>query len=146
MRTLRTGIRVGSELPAHATAIGKVILAYGPSDEFDDYLQTTPLEGYTANSIVTAVALTDRLATIRKQGFTTDFEECHLGVNTVAAPVRDVKGRVFAGLAVTGPATRMDKGAMEDAVSAVVESAGVISRLLGFLEEDLGAVYDLEGI
>ena len=137
---------MGSALPAHATAIGKVILAHGPHDELENYLKTIPLEQYTPNSIVTAAALSDRLALIRKQGFTTDFEECHLGVNTVAAPVRDVKGRVFAGVAVTGPATRLTDRAMEDATSAVVDSAGAISRLLGFLEDDLGAVYDLEGL
>ncbi len=40
-------IRIGSRLPAHATSLGKVLLAYQPPEQLDRLLSQGPLEGYT---------------------------------------------------------------------------------------------------
>ena len=69
-RPLRAGVKVGSTLPAHVTAIGKVILAPSGSEAVDDYLRDVPLESHTPASIVDANTLCKRLAQIKQDRFT----------------------------------------------------------------------------
>ncbi len=133
--TLRTGIKVGSSLPAHATAIGKVILASASDETIDAYLDETPLEAFTPNSIQTQDHLLSRLEQIRQDGYTVDYEECHRGVRAVGAPVCGPRGTVIAGLAVTGPAARMDDQQIKRITTEVVDSAQSISRLFGYFED-----------
>lgn len=133
--TLRTSIKVGSSLPAHATAIGKAILASASPETIEAYLQQTPLEAYTPSSILMAQTLRQRLEQIRRDGYTVDLEECHLGVRAVGAPVCGPSGTVIAGLAATGPAARMGDPRLEEIIRQVVGCAQKISRLFGYFDE-----------
>lgn len=135
--TLRTAIKVGSTLPAHATAIGKVILASASPSTIDAYMEQTPLEPFTPNSITSPTEFKARLEQIQEDGYTIDMEECHIGVRAVGAPVRGPNGRVIAAVAVTGPAARMDETKIQETTHETVAAANSVSRLLGHFDDEV---------
>ena len=136
-KALKTGIKVGSERPAHATAIGKVILAFSNQEDLDYYIQNTSLEAYTPSSITDVETLCQRLRKVKEQGFTIDREECHLGVTAIGAPIRNFYGRVIAGLAVTGPSSRFSENLIKKILEDITSTAQKISQLQGYYVDEM---------
>ncbi|MGG5818180.1 IclR family transcriptional regulator [Falsiroseomonas sp. HW251] len=95
------GVRVGSSLPAHASAQGKVHLAFGPPAALERLL-AEPRPHLTPHTITDARALSTEIARVRAQGYATAPEEALLGVNALAAPVRDGQGRLAGSVALVG--------------------------------------------
>lgn len=91
--------RGGGRLPAHATGVGKALLAWADPDEVDRILPAT-LARFTMNTITTREALFAELASIRTDGLAYAREELTLGVTSVAAPVRDYAEQVVAAISV----------------------------------------------
>lgn len=98
--------RIGGRLPAHATAVGKVMLAYDPKAA----AQTTavPLNRFTGRTITDADALSTELDRIRRLGVAFDDEESRPGLHCVAAPVLDHTGRAVAALSIAGRRGHID--------------------------------------
>ncbi|WP_345763279.1 IclR family transcriptional regulator [Diaminobutyricibacter sp. McL0608] len=90
---------VGSRLPLHATAVGLALLAYAPTDVFDDLLAGPPRK-FLPNTLTGEAELRSRLAAIRATGLSTSVEELTRGAFSVAAPVRDAAGEVVAAVSV----------------------------------------------
>ncbi|MGY1812331.1 IclR family transcriptional regulator [Blastococcus sp. SYSU D00820] len=78
--------RVGGRLPLHATAVGKVLLAYEERWVWDAYV-SGPLEAPTARTHVHPGRLLEELERIREQGHATTFEEVRPGACSIAVPV-----------------------------------------------------------
>ncbi len=93
--------RTGGRLPAHATGVGKVILAYSSAATVRARVEAG-LPRLTPRTISTPGGLTRELRKIRSVGMALDLEESHAGVSCVAAPVFGADRRVRAGLSVTG--------------------------------------------
>jgi IclR family acetate operon transcriptional repressor len=74
----------GSRAPAHATALGKALLAALEPDEVDALLGPAPYERYTENTIPSRDALFEELDRVRRQGYAVDDEECAPGLKCVA--------------------------------------------------------------
>jgi DNA-binding IclR family transcriptional regulator len=120
--------RVGGRLPAHCTALGKVLLAYSPQATVNEYL-AAGLRGRTAASLATPTALAAAIASIRGLGYATEQDEAVPGVACVAAPIRNFgEDSVVAALSVCGPRTAMSA---KDLRSLVMWTAAEISRNLG---------------
>lgn len=113
---LRLTLDVGSHVPLHCTASGKLFLAHMPKKERDALIDNLPLERMTANSIIQADALRAECDAIARQGHSCDREEFIAGLVAVAVPVRDVQGDVRAALAVHAPTARMS---MDDALKRI---------------------------
>lgn len=124
---------VGQSCPAHATSSGKALLADLSPEDVRDRLGD-PLPTFTANTIADADVLADQLAAVREAGWATVREELEVGLNAVAAPVRDHTGRVVAALSVSGPAYRLEQGRFEVIAEMTVAAAAAISRRLGYLD------------
>lgn len=90
--------RVGGRLPMHATAVGKVILAFEEDWVRDAYFNRQ-LEQPTAFTHVNPARLADELVQIREQGYATTAEEVRLGSASLAVPVFH-SGRIGAGLGI----------------------------------------------
>ena len=92
---------VGTDVPAHCSALGLVLYAHGalpaPSGK---------LEALTPASLATGAALKARLPGIRHDGFSTTVDELEPGLTGVAAPVR-LGGTVVAALGISGPTSRL---------------------------------------
>ncbi len=99
--------RTGGRLPAHATGVGKAILAYSPASVVKARIDAG-LPRATPRTIATSGALIRELREVRTQGTAYDREESHLGISCVAAPVFGHDRKIRAGLSVTGPTAKLD--------------------------------------
>ncbi|HEY0807507.1 MAG TPA: IclR family transcriptional regulator [Pseudonocardiaceae bacterium] len=98
---------VGRRLPAHCTAVGKMLLSALPEDEFDvHYPRGVALPAMTPHSITSVELLSGQLTEIRKRGIATEYCESNPDVACVAAPIRDSSGAVVAALSVSVPTQR----------------------------------------
>ena len=120
-------LETGLSIPAHASAMGKVLLAYDA-----DYAQVVfggTLRSLTGDTIVDPARLSLELARIADRGLATEEDEAVLGESSVAAPVVDAGGNVIAAVAVVLPTSEWPP---EDPVlNDLRETARNISRELG---------------
>jgi DNA-binding IclR family transcriptional regulator len=122
-----TGLRVGERLPAHCTALGKVLLADGAHDVAD---QT--LDRHTDSTLVDPAKLADELRAVALRGYAPDLEEFAIGLRCVAAPVRDASARVIAAISLSGPSLRFTDEALHgEGARAVTAAATRLSQKLG---------------
>ena len=102
VRSIRMGSMIGLTSPLHCTGIGKAILAALPPRELAERLPLLKLERFTEHTICDAAALERELELIRRRGYSIDDCEHEIGVYCVAAAIRDRRGKVLAGISVTG--------------------------------------------
>jgi DNA-binding IclR family transcriptional regulator len=131
--TVRVVSRVGSRLPAYATAAGKVHMAYMSEEELDNLLPTEELKAYTEYTITDRGKLKENLKEVTEKGYALDNEELDLGVRCVAAPIRDYTRRIIGSLSISGPSIRFtDERIQEELMPLVVKAADELSTRLGF--------------
>lgn len=129
--TLRTW--VGQNCPAHATSSGKVLLAaLSPADVRSRFHEALPT--FTPATIAKLDDLLTELADVRERGWSTVCEELEVGLNAVAAPVRDANGQVIAALSVSGPSYRVSEDHFAEVAELTVAAAEAISRRLGWID------------
>jgi IclR family transcriptional regulator, pca regulon regulatory protein len=105
-RIMTVAISVGTRFPAHATSMGRVLLA-GQSDEWlAEYLATVKLVALTGRTMTDPQRLRAELMRIRAQGWALVDQELEEGLRSVAAPIRAVDGRVVAAVNVSARASR----------------------------------------
>jgi DNA-binding IclR family transcriptional regulator len=118
--------RIGSRLPVHCTATGKVFLALGPPDRLHRVV-AAGLSRHTPRTIVLAGMLSRDLDRTRARGFGVNVEESEVGVVAVAAPVFDDRKRVVAAISVTGSSHRIG---VDRIAPAICMAARAMSREL----------------
>lgn len=123
--------RVGASVPAHATGVGKVLLAYSEEEEVNKYVERG-LFALTRNTITDPMVLRAELKRVRDQGYAVDNEEALIGVSCVAAPIRDQSQGVVAALSLSGASYRIRGERFAALVKEVKEAADEISRMLGY--------------
>jgi DNA-binding IclR family transcriptional regulator len=133
---VQTGLRVGRSLPAHCTALGKVLLGCAPTavrERYDREMLPRGLEARTPQTVVDREKLLEHLRAAAANGWATDVEECERGLCCAAAPVFDASGVVVAALSISGPSVRLSEDVLQRAaVPAVLAAAQDLSRQLGY--------------
>ncbi len=119
--SVRSVAQVGRSSIAHATAIGKVFLAY------TDSMTAGPLPAYTPRTITDGKTLAAELATIRDRGWGRAVGEREEDLNAIAAPVLGFGGVLVAVLGLQGPAGRFGPAAMQAAVRPLLEHCAELS-------------------
>ncbi|WP_245152445.1 IclR family transcriptional regulator [Allopusillimonas soli] len=104
---LRLILDVGSHVPLHCTASGKMMLAHLPPKEFSQIVAHLKLDAKTPSTITSLVDLENECREIRELGYSTDREEFIAGLIAVAVPVYDSHGDVRAVVAMHAPTARM---------------------------------------
>jgi len=122
--SVRSVAAIGRNSVAHATAVGKVFLAWGGQ------LPEGELAGYTGRTVTDRAALAVEIEKVRARGWAQAAGEREPELNAVAAPVCDAAGRLVAILGVQGPATRFTPRAMRTAAGALRDRAGLIASML----------------
>jgi DNA-binding IclR family transcriptional regulator len=122
---------VGALLPAHASALGKVLLADHPYVAGE--LARNGFEAFTPATITESDALERELERVRQRGWAADIGELVNGEVSCAAPILDRRGVTVGAMGVSGPpdrllAARQPRG---DLVAFVREAARAVSRELG---------------
>lgn len=136
-QAIRMALDVGMRKPAHATAAGKLMLAFQPAGYLDRLL-ASGLEGRTPNTIVEPEAFRRELTTIRLRGYAIADEENEIGVRSLATPVRNQSGQVIAATSIAGPAQRLTKKRLDTFVPDVIGAADAISTRLGYRPQGTG--------
>jgi len=103
---LRIAFPVGSRVPLHCTASGKLYLSQMATRDRRRLLGALVLEACTPNTITDAAHLAEELALTRERQYGIDKEEFLDGMVAIAVPVRDPEGRTCATIAIHGPTQR----------------------------------------
>lgn len=119
--------QIGRPSIPHATAAGKVMLAFGEVP-----MPASPLRAFTEHTTTDAAALGREVQRVRAQGWAQAAGEREDDLNAIAAPVRDAASDLVAILGVQGPASRFGEGAMHDARRPLLIAAAALSATLGF--------------
>jgi len=130
-RLVRMHAFVGKRTPAHASALGKVMLAHLPDGDIDALVTNRGLTRFTRNTICDGAALREALHRVRAQGWALDDEEMELGLRCLGAPITDHTGRPCASVAVSAPVSRMEPSRIDELLPLVKATALRISRMLG---------------
>ena len=131
---------VGVDLPAHCTASGKVLYAFGALP-----LPTGRLERRTAHSPVDRAQFDHALVEVRRRGWAASLDELELGLTAVAAPVRTVDGSVVAAVSVSGPTNRINEYGITKLGDLLVAELRGLSALLGHQPRPEGRLAMKEG-
>lgn len=124
----------GQRFPIHASASGKVFLAFLPDSEREQILAAIDLRPFTKRTIVDVKKSRSELNGIRERGYALDDAEREEGVRCVAAPIFNSTGTVIAAVSVSGPSMRVSLSNLEVLANKVRKAASSISASLGYLK------------
>jgi IclR family acetate operon transcriptional repressor len=123
---------IGTVFAPHATASGKVLLAYAVEADRLAWLSAAPRPAFTPRTITDLTVLASHLQQVARQGYAVDDEESHLGVRCVAAPIYDHWRNVVAAVSLSGPAMRVTLERLPALAARLLASARAISNALGY--------------
>lgn len=116
--------QVGTEVPLHTSASGKIILAYLEPEELEIFLSLNPLTSYTPKTIASREELKRELERIRRaNGIAWDLEETQKGVFCIGAPIFLPRRIILGAVAIGGPLFLFETYKREFYVQAVRETA-----------------------
>ena len=124
-RYIQDGSQLGRPSIAHATAAGKVMLA------FDGAQPAAALQSYTPRTITDPQQLEAEVEGVRRRGWADAFEEREIGLNAIAAPVWASDGTLAGIIALQGPIPRFGRAPARAALPVLRDRAAVISAELG---------------
>jgi DNA-binding IclR family transcriptional regulator len=128
---LRMSADAGRRGPLHATASGKVLLAYSLDGDLTDPAITDHLSKFTNTTVTSLAALRRQLSQVRTRGYATCWQEREVGLCSVAVPLRDYTGKVVGCLTLAGPATRVNARTFQSHLPALRAAAHRIELHLG---------------
>jgi DNA-binding IclR family transcriptional regulator len=133
---LRAAPRVGAVVPVHATAVGKLQLAFAPSElDFDPETRFgAGLEAFTPATRTSQAALRGEIEFAREWGWAANVDEWIAGLSVLAAPVVH-RGRLLAHVALAAPSARAAELGLEALAERVVKTA---ERIAGRLAGEAG--------
>ncbi|MDQ0340815.1 DNA-binding IclR family transcriptional regulator [Caldalkalibacillus uzonensis] len=129
---LTTFTYIGHTSPLYAGASAKILFAYLPEKEIENYLQTVALKQLTEKTITNKALLRKELASIRRQGYAISYGERVKGAFTISGPIFDRSGQIIAGLSLGIPTARSDDYNHSELISLVKEGCNEISQKIGY--------------
>lgn len=124
----------GRRGPLHATASGKVLLAFAADGLFIERLLQTPLPRYTAMTVTDPRGLRRQLAAVRTRGYAACWEEREVGLCSLAVPIRDDTGAVVGSLALAAPSSRLTPRNVGGHLAALQQVARQVEARTGMAE------------
>lgn len=120
----------GRRSPLHATASGKLLLAFAGDEAIDAFL-ANPLERFTPDTVTDKKVLRKQLDAIREDGYATCWQERELGLCSVAVGLRNHLGETVASLTLVGPAGRLTPESVDAHLEPLRAAAHEIEGQLG---------------
>ncbi|MGO4712838.1 IclR family transcriptional regulator [Bradyrhizobium sp. 2TAF24] len=130
-----SAVRVGSRLPAHATSMGRIMLAYLPEAQLRALFDGAALEAATEQTVTTIDDLVAETRAARQAGLAWSHSSYEAGVDSCAAPIFDHSGLVVAAINITGPESAFSiQGGKRARISEALRRAALnISERLGYV-------------
>jgi DNA-binding IclR family transcriptional regulator len=126
----------GTRLPAHATGVGKALLAQLDHSDIVSRFGSGALPSYTATTHRTVASLEDELGRTRARGFAIDNEEYTPGVFCLAVPVFGHSGEALASMSVSVPVSRASRMALCTILARLAQHSLAVSQRMGALRPD----------
>ncbi|WP_170337627.1 IclR family transcriptional regulator [Ruegeria arenilitoris] len=127
---LRIQLPIGTQVPFHCTASGKMYLSTLRRNTLDGFLSARGLAANTEKTITDPTAMRAEIAKIAQNGYSTDDEEFMPGMAAVAVPVFDENDRLAATLSVHAPTQRHDLTSLKQFLPLLQSGALKLSGLL----------------
>ncbi|MFC5629137.1 IclR family transcriptional regulator C-terminal domain-containing protein [Aliibacillus thermotolerans] len=135
-RIMSITLNIGSRLPAYATSMGKVLIAYLPTSEREKYLENLRLKQLTEKTKANITDLREELDQIVKQGWALADEELEEGVRSIAVPIFNSRNEAYAAVNCSANAGRVSKKRMiEEFLPVLKDTASLISRDLSHYQQ-----------
>lgn len=133
---LVSNVRIGSRLPAHASSIGRIILANMPRGKVLKLYSGAKLSRVTEKTETSLEGLLSQIERDRKLGLAWSDSNFEAGISSVAAPVFDYTGEIAGGINVSGATSALEGAARRRGIGAALANvAQEISRRIGYLPE-----------
>jgi IclR family acetate operon transcriptional repressor len=129
--TIRFELDIGTIMPLHAPAGGRVMLAFLPSDFFDEYLRVCGLSQLTPYTITDPNEMRSVLSEIRTRGFAIGSQQYYSATAAIAAPIFDHRQEVIASISVAGPIAQFSEQDALALAPLVCKHASDLSMALG---------------
>lgn len=126
--------RIGRRLPVHATAIGKVLLAWLGDEELTALLDGYAFTGFTPATLTDRDGLLAALAQTRHNHYALDNEENEPGVRCIAVPVWNHESRVIAALSLSTLTSRVNDDQLAACRQKLMAAGLGLSKALGYRE------------
>lgn len=128
--------KLGGSFCIHASAPGKVFLAYLDKDKSNSIIDDLDLIKFNNRTITTKRDLKREISKVTKVGYGVDIEEELDGIHCIAAPVFNQFGKIVASIWTSGPSGRLKLEHFEEVSSRVIACADRISSKLGYKPEN----------
>ena len=129
-RTLSIQTRIGTQLEAYCSGLGKVLLAALPIEQQHSYLADAPFVSLTANTVVDPARLEAELHEVAARGYAIDDCELYDGLRCVAVPIYGADGCVLAALSCSGPSQSIIREQIPQMAALLEKAAEEIRRKL----------------
>ena len=106
-RVMSININIRTRLPAHATSMGRVLLAGLDAGTLESFLDDTPLKKFTDKTVTDPDELRRIIKAVHRQGWAIIDQELEQGLRSIAVPMKDKQGRVIAAVNISTHAQRM---------------------------------------
>ena len=126
--TLFNSIQVGARLPAHATVLGRVLLANLTMGDLKTLYAGKTLRAFTPQTPTTLPALKAMIAEDAARGYGISQGGFENGISTIAAPVMDGRHAVTAAISVTVPEAQVDAASLDALVAQVRAAAAKLTH------------------
>ncbi len=128
-RMLHLELRVGTHMPAHASSIGRVLLAALPNSELIEYLEQADFTKFTEKTVTDPNELKKLLHDVKKRGWCYVCGEMEEGISGISVPLVDPSGNLIAALNIsTSPGRTTSSDVEKKVVPALLEAATEIRR------------------
>ncbi len=124
---LKISTSIGSYQPLHATAIGKVLLAYCSEVQRKNALKSIIFHPYTKNTITQKKVLLKSIEEVKAQGYALDMEEFEMGLICVAIPIFNKKNEFIGSISASGPLSRFEQKKVQNYISILQNGAQKIN-------------------
>jgi DNA-binding IclR family transcriptional regulator len=131
---------IGRRLDVNCTGVGKVLMAFLPSDELEYLLKTKAFARHNSRTIISSSALRRELTLVRKAGYALDNEEDEPGVCCIGAPVFNEDEKAVAAISVAGTTSQIGIDRVPGLARQVKRAALGISARLGYVEKQSSVV------
>jgi IclR family pca regulon transcriptional regulator len=144
-RIMTVTLGIGSRLPAVATSMGRVLLAFAGEAERECHLAGANLAKFTPRTIVDPARLSELLREVAQRGWALVDQELEEGVRSVAVPIRDAARRVIAAMNLSGHASRVTIAQMKrEFVPVLLEASARITATLELRAPGAGRAASLQ--
>lgn len=123
---------IGGTDPLHCTALGKALLSGLSGEELKTYFRSVKLIAYTKKTITDPKVLEKVIQNVKRNRYSTDWQELSEGIHCLGAPIRDGTGKVIAAISISAPSIRLTRQKIRELKGPLIEASIGISRKMGY--------------